>query len=290
MYLDAFRLPGEGWEGRFLADNPETKRTCYGSYYPFGLFPPRQLSEVSCAPVTILYGGNGSGKSTLLSLMAQVLGVERGAPFNRSAFFDDFAAACRWKGAGAPKGSRLIASDDVFDFVLDLRSLNDGVERRRGELLEEYAKRRRTPYQLRSLEDLEELRRNNAAKSGTGSRFVKREGMVDTPERSNGESALLYFTEHIKENALYLLDEPENSMAVGFQLQLRQFLADSVRFFGCQLVIATHSPFLLSLPGARVYDLDSRPAAVRPWTELENMRAYYQFFKEHRAAFEGAES
>lgn len=63
-----------------------------------------------------------------------------------------------------------------------------------------------------------------------------------------------------------------------------------MHFFGCQLVIATHSPFLLSLPGARVYDLDSRPAAVRPWTELENMRAYYQFFKEHRAAFEGAEA
>lgn len=288
MFLDMFCLPGAGWEANFLANSLEAKRTCYRSYYPFGIFPPRQLERIECAPVTIFYGGNGSGKSTLLSLMAQVLEVERGAPFNRSAFFDDFAAVCRARGAGAPAGSRLIASDDVFDFVLDLRCINDGVERRREELLEEYAQRRRSPYQLQSLEDLEELRKYNAAKSGTGSRFVRREGMVDTPERSNGESALLYFTEHIKDNALYLLDEPENSMAVGYQLQLRQFLEDSVRFYRCQLLIATHSPFLLSLPGARIYDLDSRPAAVRPWTELENMRQYYTFFKAYSAQFESS--
>ncbi|HIY22317.1 MAG TPA: AAA family ATPase [Candidatus Flavonifractor merdigallinarum] len=286
MFLDTFRLPGEHWESDFLAGSPKARRTCYRSYYPFGVFPPRQLEQIECAPVTIFYGGNGSGKSTLLSLIAQVLGVERGAPFNHSAFFDDFAAACRATGEGAPAGSRLIASDDVFDFLLDLRCINDGVERRREELLEEYAQRRRSAYQLQSLEDLEELRKNNAAKSGTGSRFVRQAGMVDTPERSNGESAFLYFTEHIRENALYLLDEPENSMAVGYQLQLRQFLEDSVRFYRCQLLIATHSPFLLSLPGARVYDLDSRPVAVRAWTELENMRAYYTFFEAHSAQFE----
>ena len=63
-----------------------------------------------------------------------------------------------------------------------------------------------------------------------------------------------YFTEKILDGGLYLLDEPENSLSPQKQLELLQFLEDSVRFYDCQFIIATHSPFLLSLKGARIYD------------------------------------
>ena len=89
-----------------------------------------------------------------------------------------------------------------------------------------------------------------------------------------------------KENSLYLLDEPENSLAAGLQVKLAKFLEDSARFFGCQFIIATHSPLLLSMDGARVYDLDCIPARPRPWTELENVRVYYDFFRKYADAFE----
>ena len=105
-------------------------------------------------------------------------------------------------------------------------------------------------------------------------------------ERSNGESAFAYFTDKIRDNALYLLDEPENSLSPLRQRELAKFLEDSARFFGCQLVIATHSPFLLALKGARVYDLDSDPARVRKWTELEAVQAYHDLFREHEGEFE----
>ncbi len=36
-----------------------------------------------------------------------------------------------------PHGSRIITSDDVFDFMLNLRSINDGVDTRREELRSE---------------------------------------------------------------------------------------------------------------------------------------------------------
>jgi len=42
---------------------------------------------------------------------------------------------------------------------------------------------------------------------------------------------------------------------------------------------------LLALRGAKVYDLDSDPVDVRRWTELENVRVYYAFFKEHEGEF-----
>ena len=67
-------------------------------------------------------------------------------------------------------------------------------------------------------------------------------------EHSNGESAFLYFAEKIQKNGLYFLDEPENSLSPVKQQELLRFLEDSARFFNCQFVIATHSPFLLSMP------------------------------------------
>ena len=43
------------------------------------------------------------------------------------------------------------------------------------------------------------------------------------------------------------------------QLKLTKFLEESARFFNCQFIIATHSPFLLGMNGAIIYDLDSVP-------------------------------
>ena len=125
----------------------------------------------------------------------------------------------------------------------------------------------------------------NLARRRTQSKYV-RENLADNiREHSNGESAYQYFSEKITEDGLYLLDEPENSLSPARQQELVQFLEDSVRFFGCQFIIATHSPFLLSMKGAKIYDLDADPVQARPWTELPNVRAYYDFFKKHENEF-----
>ena len=138
----------------------------------------------------------------------------------------------------------------------------------------------------RTEEGYEELKRRNEARHTTKSTFTARRIPRENIGRSNGENALMYFTKQIGENALYLLDEPENSLSAAFQNELRQFLEDSARFYGCQFILATHSPFLLSMKGAKIYDLDAAPAAVRPWTELPNVRLYHDFFEAHREEFE----
>ena len=46
-----------------------------------------------------------------------------------------------------------------------------------------------------------------------------------------------------------------------------------------------HSPFLLAMKGARIYNLDENPVMMRRWTELENVRTYYDFFKKHEKEF-----
>ena len=280
LYLQEFRFPDKDAEWRFFTAQ---RMTCYDSFYPFQVLSDRGVGRLEFAPVTILYGGNGCGKTTALNVMAEKLGLARDAAFNRTAFFPDYLRLCDDGGAAPPEGSRIITSDDVFAWMLDLRALNDGIDRRREEVFAEYADARYAHFQLHSLEDYERLKQVNAARSKTKSRYARSRLMGNARTRSNGESAYLYFTQKITENALYLLDEPENSLAPARQLELAGFLQDAARFFGCQLVIATHSPFLLAMQGAKVYDLDADPPRPRRWTELENVRAHRQSFADHAA-------
>ena len=290
QYLDSFCLPDEAAETEFILGHPMTQMTCYSNnIYPFRIFPGKRLQRLAFAPITVFYGGNGSGKSTLLNLIACKLGAERMAPFNHTPFFNEYLKMCRFDltyGQHVPKGSRIITSDDVFDYLLDFRQINDGVDRSREELFEAYRAAKTEPYRLQSLEDYEEFKRHNEAKRSTCSAFTRKQLPQNLWAKSNGESAFGYFTGEIRENALYLLDEPENSLSAKLQIELAKFLEESVRFYRCQIVFSTHSPFLLALRGAKIYDLDTVPAVEKPWTELENVRLYRDFFEVHREDFQ----
>ena len=71
---------------------------------------------------------------------------------------------------------------------------------------------------------------------------------------------------------------------------LVRFLEDSVRFYRCQFVISTHSPFLLAMRGAKIYDLDSVPVQTCRWTDLEHIQTYWKFFQEHQESFKDQET
>ncbi len=290
IYLEEFSLLTRQQEETYFISSDRANLNCYTSSYPFGLFRYRELPTFEFAPITIFYGGNGSGKSTLLNVIAEKLKVSRGAVFNSTDFFPDYVERCTYHcapGQKIPKDSKIITSDDVFDYMLDMRCINDGIDTERAKLLANYSTYRSSSYKLKSLDDYDQWRRHTDAheKKPNVSKYIREQLMSNVRTRSNGESALFYFTESIKENTLYILDEPENSLSAALQVELKKFLEDSTRFFGCQFVISTHSPFLLSMPGAVVYDLDSTPPRIRKWTELENIKLYRDFFEAHREAF-----
>ena len=293
VYLSHFEFPCRELEYDFTMHQ---KRTCYDTYYPFLILSEHNLTMLDFEPITILYGGNGSGKTTALNVIAEKLELERDTLYNRSNFFEDYTGMCSYQTPNdgnekrsskrMPQGSRIITSDDVFDFMLNLRSINDGINDKREELLEDYLDTKYSHFQMKSLEDYEQLKKSHMAKTLTQSKYIRKNLMDNVREHSNGESAFLYFTNKIKENGLYLLDEPENSLSPDKQQELVKFLEDSARFFGCQFLIATHSPFLLSMRGAKIYDLDEEMVDVKRWTELRNVRAYYDFFKKHENEFD----
>jgi predicted ATPase len=283
VYLNVFTFPNEDNEFNFFMN---IRRTCYDSFYPFKVLSRNGLERIDFEPVTILYGGNGSGKSTALNVIAEKTGVKRDSIYNKSNFYPDYVDMCNIQlEADIPENSRIITSDDVFDYMLNIRNFNDGIDQKREELFEEYLDAKYSHFQMKSIADYEQLKKVNSARSKSQSRFVRNELIDNVREYSNGESAFRYFTEKIGENGLYILDEPENSLSPKRQMELMKFIEDSARFLGCQFIISTHSPFLLALAGAKIYDLDRNPVDVKRWTELDNVRTYYEFFKRHENEF-----
>jgi len=291
LYLSEFIFPDVEDEVDFIMAE---KRKCYDTFYPFRILSRNSLRHLKFEPITILYGGNGSGKTTAVNVIAEKLHLQRDALYNRSNFFEDYTKMCDYETRSSiPPESRIITSDAVFDYMLNLRAANEEIDHQRTELFEDYIEFNSSKYanfRLKSLDDYDELKRLNMARFRTQSQFVRRQLMDNVREQSNGESAFFYFTHRIQENALYLLDEPENSLSPLRQQELMQFIEDSARFYGCQFIIATHSPFLLAMRGARVYNMDAHPVSTARWTELPAVRAYYDFFMKHAASFEPSDS
>lgn len=93
------------------------------------------------------------------------------------------------------------------------------------------------------------------------------------------------FIESIVPDRLYILDEPENSLSCALQIELAKYIEGSARHFGCQFIIATHSPFLLAMEGAKIYNLDGDPATISKFWELPNMKLYNDLFKKYEGRF-----
>lgn len=292
VYLDTFSFPSEEQEFSHLF--PKTGKnimTCYTSKYPFGLFSGREIPEAfEFSDITIFCGNNGSGKSTILNVIAEKLKINRDSPYNRTDFFDDYASLCTYTLEDSISShSRVITSDDVFERVLDIRRINSGIDTKRESIVNEWLelRSRDTDTKLHGIEDYDRWKKIQDArnKNISQSQYIRSRLMRNITERSNGESALSLFVDAIHDNSLYILDEPENSLSPGNQLELKYFLEDSVKHRGCQFIISTHSPFLLSLKGARIYDIDSVPVKISKWTDLPCVKVYREFFEENAYKF-----
>lgn len=259
------------------------------SGYPFHLFLQKEFFNIKFDTITIFYGDNGSGKSTLLNIITETINkdkkkIKRKNDIVKSEYFDMYINECKYYIENdIPQESKMICSEDIFQNILSKRNENSKKNNSREDLKMQYLQYKYNPINYSSLEDLSlsvETRRK------TQSKFIKSRIAENEREFSNGQTALDFFDEELKDNSLYILDEPENSLSPKFQLELLQLINELSRFFKCQFIIATHSPFLLSIPNAKIYDLDEIPVTEKKWYELENMQIYYNFFKENKNYFE----
>ena len=295
VYLEKFILPEKENDlllGGCVSDIIE-------NIYPFRIFADETdsfLSEVDFDKITIFYGGNGSGKSTLCNLIAQKLDLIRIAPFSTGELFNKYLYNCDYRMAfdeygykyRVPNGSRIITSDEVFDYLIASRLYNEYVAEKTNELNARYDELvGGKTFKFNGLDDYEDLKLQCLARKKSLSRhaFLKKVAGEEVAQGSNGETALCFFEKKLLDNTLYILDEPENSLSPIFQLKLKDILQDLAKNCGCQFIIATHSPFLLSLDNAKIYNLDAKPVTINKWYELENCKVYYDFFKKNEQYF-----
>ena len=284
IYLKNFTLLDE-FQEHDIACYEEVRRI-FNNNYPLHLFSTKYFKYIDFDPITIFCGGNGSGKTTLINIISEKLNASRKSTIDKGSYFDLYVKHCDYKMSfDEPTEIKLVTSDDVFDYLLDVRSINANVNRQKEKLSKEYL-----DYKFNkvgnSFDNYDELKKGHEAKRKSMSKFVReRLGNNNIIEWSNGESALMIWEREIEEDSIYILDEPENSLSAENQLKLKKFIEDSVRFYNCQFIISTHSPFLLKLMDAKIYDLDQIPVATKDWTELSNVLVYYNFFKEYEDEF-----
>lgn len=225
------------------------------------------------APVTLLAGDNGSGKSTLLEALAVRLKLP--AVGRVDAGRDDTLAAVRPLAramgtvfAARPRSRFFLRSEDFFNFV---RNLSSEREQMREEL-----RRVKAEYAGRSA-----FAENQAkmAYAGVIADMESRYGQDLLEAASHGESFLRLFEERIAPRGLYLMDEPEAPLSPLRQMALLALIRRMAVEEECQFIIATHSPILLAMPGAVVYDLDRTPPAPADWRELPGISLMRDFLE-----------
>lgn len=299
VYLNEFHLQSADDEWQFFR---RRSKGCYDSFYPYQFFPQqKELSELFFSDITILCGSNGSGKSTLLNVIAEKLELKRETPFNKTDFFDPYINGCWYElTEGNPEKireimqvSRIITSDDVFNHIISVRERNENLSFKREVTSRNIAeiklngwKNGPRGFNAEDPENIESFLEYCQKLRGSSNKYIRSKVGVDERTYSNGENGFKYFTDAIQPGGLYLLDEPENSLSSEMQLELVQYIQGMARFYDCQFIMSTHSPFILSIPYARIYNMDEVPVKTCNWTELPNIRIFYDFFKDHANEFE----
>ena len=210
--------------------------------YPFSVPAIATLDTIDVTSRVLCFvGENGTGKSTLLEAIALTcgFGLEGGSRNFR------FTTRADEEGLAEPEMVRLA-----------------------GSLRLTWRKRQRDGFFLRAesfhnvATHLDRLERENRGGSGMGPSVLGSYGGISLHNRSHGESFLTLFLERFGGDGLYLLDEPESALSAARQLALlvrmHDLLADGAQ---SQFIIATHSPILLSFPGAQIMSFDGRRIA-----------------------------
>ena len=95
-------------------------------------------------------------------------------------------------------------------------------------------------------------------------------------EQSHGESFLSLFANRF-EQGLYILDEPEAALSPQRQLSFLKIIHDLEVPGHAQFLIATHSPIILSYPGAVLFSLDGDSIREIAYHESDHFRVTRDF-------------
>lgn len=239
------------------------KFQAWPDHYPYNVPVLASLEELTfTAPITFLVGENGSGKSTLLEAIACAAGsitvggegVERDTTL---ASIRTLAKDLKLVWNKRTRKGFFMRSEDFFGFARRMDRVREEMERSLEEVDRDYKHRSAFAHEQAQMAYRRELGEMQT-RYGEG---------VDA--RSHGESYLNLFQSRFTPGGLYLLDEPEAPLSPKRQLSflvLLQQLVDQ----DCQAIVCTHSPIIMSYPGAVILSCDSGRLEPVEYEELEH--------------------
>jgi predicted ATPase len=89
---------------------------------------------------------------------------------------------------------------------------------------------------------------------------------------SHGEAYMQILQMKIVDKGIYLLDEPEAALSPLRQLSLISFLLHFLKNKKAQFVIASHSPILMGIPGAVIYEIQEEGIRQVGFKDTEHYR------------------
>jgi len=95
-------------------------------------------------------------------------------------------------------------------------------------------------------------------------------------ELSHGQGFLEILRTRVNQRGFYLMDEPDAPLSFVSCLSLVALLHD-LTAGDSQVVVATHSPIVAAVPGARIFELDDWGIRPARWEELEVVQSWRQF-------------
>ena len=197
-----------------------------GGSYPFSVPAIASLNSLEfTSRVCFFVGENGSGKSTLLEAIAASYGLGREGGSRNFRFQEE------------RERNDVNALADALRLSFTVRTGNG------------FFLRAESFFNLATAMD--ELRRQGAYSKPLDF------GGGEFHTMSHGESFFALMEMRMRENGLFLMDEPEAALSPQRQLAMLVLMHDVLRSHGsAQFVISTHSPILLGFPGAQILSFD----------------------------------
>src|SRR6202163_1630248 len=100
----------------------------------------------------------------------------------------------------------------------------------------------------------------------------------DFLSHSHGEGFLRFFQERCQRQGIFIFDEPESALSPNRQIEFLKLLRRMDASKICQIIMATHSPMLMTYPGAQLLRLSKYGLEPVTVEETEHFRIMREFW------------
>jgi predicted ATPase len=239
--------------------------------FPFNVPAVKFAQQVlTDSPVTILIGDNGCGKSTLLETLALKLGLPligghidiNGDPSFEAASLLQSSFKLEWSQQTA-KGF-FFRAEDFSDFIYQVQNQQNRLGAEFGELKDSLGEARFQEF---------------IGNMNYPMNKIKQEYGDNMYAYSHGEAYIKILSVRVNGKGVYILDEPEAALSPIKQMALIGIILDTLKQHKAQFIIATHSPIVMGIPGACIYEIQESGIEKLAFRETEHYRVTRAFLE-----------